>query len=243
MQLVDLFISQRVSETNRFDVELATNRIIKKLSGDCKIVWIPNIYFDGYFPQCDGKRERKFIGKNESKLFPNPDYIIDEIMEKSEKNPDVEKILDKISVPNFIPIKTMQDGIDLSLAELKKREWLCDVKISDYIENNIFGNRLFFSHNHPVQQCLFESARRILRTIDIKSDNFLDFLKLAGSTDKFCSLIGQDIPIYPSVLRFFDITEEPEKYYADWYHWEFYGNFRGFQREYIKHCWAEKFTR
>ena len=243
LQLVDIFISQHVKDTNRFGSELATQNISGKLSGDCRIIWIPDTYFMGTCPQRISQTHRVgSVAMYPQGRFPHGDKYIDRIMEDSKMNPDIETILDKIIDPRFIPSQTIQEEIDKSLAELKRREWFCEVKISDYIETNMSGKRLFYSMNHPIPQVLMEVARRILRAIDIRSDNFLELHNLLDDSNMQFSLIGQDVPIYPSVLKFFEIEETPKIYWANRYIWNFCADFRDFMREYIKQCWAEKFT-
>ena len=50
--LCDLLISQRVSNNNKYSLKVATQILPTRLPEDTKIIWIPNVYFDGYFPQC-----------------------------------------------------------------------------------------------------------------------------------------------------------------------------------------------
>ena len=164
-------------------------------------------------------------------------------MEKSGMNPDIDVIIDKVSDSNFLSKEIIQSQTDKSFAELQKREWFCDIKISDYVENNVFGKRLFYSVNHPTAQGLVEISRRILQFIGMHSDNFIDFGKFFDESNIKYSLMISDIPIYPSVTKFFDFAEEPQTYFANYWCWKFNANFREFQREYIRQCWAEKFTK
>ena len=50
-RLCDLFISQKIKTENAYTPLIASRRIASLLPEDAKIIWIPNIYFDGYFPQ------------------------------------------------------------------------------------------------------------------------------------------------------------------------------------------------
>ena len=227
-----------MDSNNKFSPELATRKISGKLLEKCKILWIPNTYFLGYFPQLAARQR---MPEKTPKRFPLADRYIDETMSASQMNPDIEAFLDKLSSPDFIPKKTIQDKVEQSIAELRRREYFCEVKIADYVEDNIFGNRLFYSQNHPTPQVLMEVARRILRAIGMRSDNFFQYRELIDWTNVNFSLIGQDIPLYPSVTKFFDIRNERYVYFANRGLWDFHGNFREFQREYIKQWWADKF--
>ena len=240
-QLIDLFIAQQVKESE-FRVAPPSATITKLLKFGTKIVWIPNIYFDGYFPQVAKKRIPKIEGKILSEQFPYPDHFVDKIMFESKMNPDVEKILDQISTPDFLSRKEIQLGIDESLAELKNREWICDVKISDYIEDNFLDKQIFYTTNHPFAFVMFELVRRILRFVGFRSDNFLQRSDLINEQHLMFSIIGFNIPLYPQVQKFFDFKECESMYWANMGLSQFRGDFRDFMREYIKQCWAEKFT-
>ena len=49
--LCDLFISQKIKSTNDYTPLISSRRIASFLPDDAKIIWIPNVYFVGYFPQ------------------------------------------------------------------------------------------------------------------------------------------------------------------------------------------------
>ncbi len=243
LKLCDLFISQHVKEENRFGSLLSTKNISEKFNENTKIVWIPNVYFKGYFPQFGPNTHNVDTDKQGSGRFPYGDKYIDEIMENSGMNPDVEKILDTISDENFIPPDVIQTAVDKSLNELKRREWNCDVKMSDYVENNFRDQSIFFSPNHPVPPVLIELARRIFKFIGIRSDNFYEFKDMLDERNHNWSLIGLDIPIYPAVKKFCRFEKCLDLYYANAFLWNFRAGFRDFLRQYILMCWHEKFSK
>ena len=242
LQLVDLFISQHVKETNKFGASLATRNISNKLSESCKIIWIPNAYFTGYFPQLTTQTHKIIVDGGDTR-FPHGDRYIDEIMEKSGMNPDIDAILDKLSSPDFISTEDIQTEMNRSIGELTKREWLCDVKVSRFVEDNVFGKQIFFSQNHPSSEVVMEIAHQVLRFIGMRSNNFIELKNIVDVSNLDFSAVGQDIPIYPSVKNFFKFQESLDTYWANRYSWDFQGNFKDFQRAYIRQCWAEKFTK
>ena len=241
-QICDLIISQQIKDSE-FRVAPSSTFIMKFLKYGTKIVWIPNIYFDGYFPQVAKKRISEIEGKIKSEQFPYPDHILDQIMCESKVNPDIDKILDRISSPDFLSREEIQLGIDESLAELKNREWICDVKISDYIEDNFRDKQIFYTTNHPFAFVMFELMRRVLKFIGMRSDNFINRRDLVDEQNQTFSIIGFNIPIYPSVQKFFDFRECEKIYWANMGLSSLRGDFQTFSHEYIKQCWAEKFTR
>ena len=90
---------------------------------------------------------------------------------------------------------------------------------------------------------IFEITRRILRFIGMKSDFFLNYTALIDEKNLNLSLLGQHMPIYPAVKKFFNFYECQEIYHANKYVWEFHGNFRDYMQQYILQCWTEKFSR
>ena len=77
--LCDLFISQRVHKNNRFNEKLSTQRFSQYLPENSKIVWIPNMYFKGYFPQYIRNLQHNVdTDKVPAGRFPYGDKFVDE---------------------------------------------------------------------------------------------------------------------------------------------------------------------
>ena len=244
LQLVDLFIAQPIERLSYWKAFMSAKKFIEKLRTDTKIVIVPDFDFRAYFPQYVRPNPRnKKMEVHQNGIFPFADKYVDEIMEHSGMNPDVEKILDTISDENFISAEKIQKNIDESLDKLKKDEWICDVKMSDYVENNFRFKQIFFAPTHPSPLVMVELTRRILRFIGMKSDIFLNYSNFLDDKSLAAAMIGTDEPIYPAVKKFFKLEESLEKYYAAKWTWDFRADFRDFMRQYILECWAEKFSR
>ena len=218
---------------NKFSRLIATSRLKNLLRPDTKIVWIPNAYFDGYFPQLPEKNKTRV-----HTLFGWKDRFADDFM-SSEQNPDIEKFLDRICADNFIPPEEIQNRIDESFQKLRDREWFCDIKISDYIEKNYRDKQIYFLPNHPFPMVLVELTKRILRFLGFESDNFLRIHELLDENDRRFSLCIWDVPIYPAVKKFLNFQECREIYYPNLMQTNFQGDFRAFMREYISKVWQE----
>lgn len=76
----DLLISQRVSRNNKFGEALATRNLPARLPEDAKIIWIPNAYFDGYFPQRVVNLRNVDMHIFPSGQFPHGDKYVDAFM-------------------------------------------------------------------------------------------------------------------------------------------------------------------
>ena len=238
-QFCDLFISHRVSENNRFGVKLSTKRLSNNLSEKSKIVWIPNIYFDGYFPQYVKNTHNVNTEKDLAGWFPYGDKYVDEYMELNKK-PDINCLIDKLSNENFILKQDIMDHVWHSISELEKRDWLCDVHILDFVVDNFSYKQLFYSNNHPIAIALIELTKRILKFIGIDKGIFLNDFQLINPYNHYFSLIGQGMPIYPCVIKALNLKEYENEIYANAYLWNFKGNFQEYIKTYIKYCWSNK---
>lgn len=78
--------------------------------------------------------------------------------------------------------------------ELEKIEQECDVKISNFIKDNIAKKRLFLTHNHPTSAVMSEMARQIIHTISSNIGFEFDqeeFLRTQSfSPENICKLPG-----------------------------------------------------
>ncbi len=153
------------------------------------------------------------------------------------KQPNIEKIISQISNDNFLSEKKLKEGIDNSLNELEKREWNCDVKMLEVIEKNYRNIQLFFAPEHPIPMVILELTRRVLDLIGMHSTFFINMPILANGG---ISLKGQDIPIYPCIIKYLNFKEYEKKYFANTCLWKFNAEFDKFIFEYISWCWKEK---
>lgn len=76
--LCDLLISQRINSDNKFNALLATQRLPQRLPEKTKIIWIPNVYFDGYFPQYAHNERNTRFDEDGRPAFPHADKYVDQ---------------------------------------------------------------------------------------------------------------------------------------------------------------------
>ena len=196
--LCDLFISQRVSKENRFNPQLSTDELVKLLPNKAHVLWIPNAFFVGYFPQADYNSRNPDKHLHQSGRFPFSDSYVDTFIQGGGTTAG---IIEKIVSPHFLGASQILEGCWASLEELKQREKFCDIVISEYIEKNYQERQLFYSKNHPANEVLQKVTSRILEAIDIKTV----FTDIQAVESKF-TLKGQDVPLYPSVVKVLGMT-------------------------------------
>lgn len=229
---IDLFLCQKVNESNRFCCDLATDNLIKKLSSKCQVITIMNIFFNGYFIQQTENRNNVMEEIQQSGLFPYGDIFVDELLKRGFKEED---ILEQIQDENFIAPEVIDQAVYQSLSELKKREKNADVVISDYIELNYKERQLFYSPNHPVNTVLIEYARRLIRYMGLVDSEIREDIVYV----KVGCLKGQDIPVYPSVIKRLGMKEYDISYYINRYiEPDFLVGFEEYIKKYIWYCFS-----
>ena len=163
----DIIVSQRVA--NNYPCEFVQTDFLKNKYGS-KVVVIVNLYFSGYNPDWCYLR----IPEKGPLRGPMGDYHNKTILKSWKKGFDVEQaselLLDYHNNMTYSIVK------DQSLAELSTREVNTDIRITDFIQKNMFQERLFFTFNHPSASLLVEYAKRILRYKCINyNEHLIDF--------------------------------------------------------------------
>ena len=229
-KLCDLFVSMRVQRENRFSTKLATEELEALLPQRTKRLWIPNTFFRGYFPQARKNKRNVDTEMHQSGRFPFSDYYVDTIVARGGT---AAQAIQRILQPDFLQGDEILKKVETSLEELEKREKDCDIRISDYIREHYRERQLFYSENHPINEVIKVVAGRIVRSLGLTW-----ILTDAGEVESSFTLKGQDVPIYPAVIKALGLKEYDTLYYANRYYWTFHGNLTDFQEEYLKWCWG-----
>ena len=211
---IDLFIYQSISKNNRFSEILNTEDLKTLLNNKCENVNILNLYFTGYFPQMKENEKNLGMDVHQSGFFPYGDKYVDQLIEGGMR--DGEDILKILMDENFLSEDVIEDNVKESLKELSKREKVCDVKIVDYIECNYRKEQLFYSCNHPNETLLNEYVRRILEYLGYKEQ----YISEKDIIMRCESLKGQDIPIYPAVVKCLGLNKYEKTFYPNRYMYE-----------------------
>lgn len=201
-QEIDLFIYQNVSKENRFSMELSTDVITSYLRTDARKVCIPNAYFVGYFPQVYNDPYNVVLTKfgKYAKAFANGDRNIREMTDTGMTAGEIAGIL---KGDEFYTKEEVKRHVEKSLNELREKEKICDVTISDFIEKWYRKRQLFYTHNHPTCFLCNEILQRAFALL--KEEFYFDIEK--GYDDIQCELF-----IYPSVAKALDLPFVKEKY-------------------------------
>ena len=128
-------------------------------------------------------------------------------------------------------IKVAED----SIAELKQREMMCDVKISDVIENNYKQKYNFFTPNHLANFIVVELLKRVFA---FSGDNFDDFLP-----ERAYELNGRMLIIYASVKKALKLEFEKNTF-CWWYSFDSkQSSIPEYVQDYVDYCYRGKGSR
>ena len=123
---------------------------------NCLKISFPNSHYKGYNPETTYLKHNGIIVKRFCD-YHDSNVIKDYLLGKSESDV-VSSILDIEYYSNDF----IWENAKNSLSELRKREMITDIIISDFIEENWTKIKLFHSMNHPTNLVLLEIADRIL---------------------------------------------------------------------------------
>lgn len=83
----------------------------------------------------------------------------------------MDEIADAINNTDMYKKEDIIKNFEHEMKKLKEREKNCDIKISDYIEENYRWKQLFYDPNHPTNDVIKEKAIRVLDILNIKSND------------------------------------------------------------------------
>lgn len=223
---IDLIILQPIS-TNYRNGSFSTKRIMKIMDSS-KVIMIPYIYFDGYFPDiCYLYDENKNKIDKDGLIYHDRNiinHIIDQIdLEKIGNNDylkdnhnmeyHVERITNILTDKTYFNKNQSIRKCNKSIRRLEIRELEpydygkpVDVKISDFIKNNYMTDRLFHTMNHPTNIVLYEVCDRILKILN--NNNYENYENNGNYENRDIKELLGDIvfPIYPSTTSNLELS-------------------------------------
>jgi Polysaccharide biosynthesis enzyme WcbI len=156
----DFIVAQLVADN--YPCDFVRTPVLKEVYGD-KLISIVNLYYAGYNPELIYIRQ----GSAGTLKSPLGEYHNKTFLDTWKEGGTVEKALKRHFEIQYNEEK-YSSLIAESLDELKRREKLVDIAITDLIEGNLAKERLFFTFNHPCMSLLVNMAKRILTRAGLK---------------------------------------------------------------------------
>jgi hypothetical protein len=197
----DLFIYQPVSEDYKAIGRLSTHHLKTLLKRGCQVIAIPVAYFTGYNP------EAIYLGSE----FEGPFITHDRnILMLYSQGKSVQETANLIQSLDFYQSIYVENNVEATLNQLKRREPDLDVKLTEFIRSNYKKARLFHTMNHPSSIVIAYVANSILNLLGIKSER--DAL---ANFYRFEVLDYLYFPIYPSVAHHLKLSFpcQPQYYF------------------------------
>lgn len=192
-----LFIHQSIRCNNAYGPEFASENLLKRLSSECKIISIPNLYQLPMFlfPQVD-MHESETVHEN-LVLFSKKDKFIDAVC-KEKSIEDIEKMINDEFLISHEEIRiAYMDFIDK--VRTREKEW--DVKIADFLVENMTKMQLFYDPGHPTPVVIRYVVGKILEKLNL----IFDVSKIHGEV-----MAWGEIPVYKSVVKALNLEWEQE---------------------------------
>lgn len=155
----DLIVSQLVKDN--YPCEFVRTNFLKQRYGD-KVLSIVNLYFTGYTPDWFYIR----LPERGPLRGPMGDYHNRTILRSWQQGEPEELAAQRLEDPEYN--RRYLSELESSFDQLKDRERMVDVKVSDVIETNFKKSRMFFTFNHPNMFLLRKYAERILKRAGVR---------------------------------------------------------------------------
>ena len=155
----DYIITQSIADN--YPCEFIRTSLLKDQYGE-KVITIINLFYLGYTPDWLYIR---IPGKGTLK-GPMGDYHNQTIVESWLAGKSVDEASSLVLNKAYNKDKYSAFSKS-SLVELRKREVNVDVRLSDYIDENMLSKRLFFTFNHPCISLLVEYVSRMLLFLNL----------------------------------------------------------------------------
>ncbi len=198
---VNLFITHVISEKNKFGYHLSTDYLQKHLPEKCRIVKVINLWFEGYFPQHGEKVDSEVVCHIPG-AFCWQDINLERMGERKE---NIEEILSVVKNDDYYPAEFLQKNFETALKNLRERENVVDIGISEYLADICKKEVLFYSVNHPKNIVIKEIIRRVLRYIGLYNETeIIEFKHELLLDQEECLKIACEA-VYPSVFKFLGI--------------------------------------
>lgn len=205
----DIIVSQPISDS--YPVEFVRSNHLKEEYGS-KIITMPNIFYRGYGAELIGIKDSN--GKKVEGILG--DYHNSIVLYAYQQGISADATVALFSDVEYYREAFKNVSTD-SLEELKKRERFTDIKISDFIEDNLQVTRLFHTFNHPSSQLLLIQAKRLLKYLGIQITANIDRSYLPDFLATFIPALMPSAVIHlkldfeaPDAFRGFDVSPSEE---------------------------------
>ncbi len=187
LQQSDYIFSQRVAPD--YQLKWVRPAWLKEAFPGKVAIW-PNLYFDGYFPDVQYVYLQPY-GKLQG---PLDDYHLRRVLDAHKAGRSLASAIEEI-----VEVVPAPDPFSTSIGQLTSREMDVDVRISDFLVNEVTRRRAFYTPNHPYNFVLIEMARRLASRAGLPLDQ--------EAAERFDYRLDKIyIPVQPAIARSEGVT-------------------------------------
>jgi UDP-2,3-diacylglucosamine pyrophosphatase LpxH len=197
LELCDLFVCNAfLSESARKKNDMYMGRLKK----NCKVVSIPMLMFNGYYPcptQYIGRDNEYSIVASNSPYAPfiTPDREINRMIREGK---NLAEIIKRVSSVDYYSRDYVRENYITEMRKLELAELLATVKITDFLYDRHGKERTFLNEKHVSNIVIWELAQRVLKELNMPQD----------VSESVCGkrlLYTSEVPLYPSVIDALDL--------------------------------------
>lgn len=139
----DLFLHGCIRKDNKYGKEFCSEMYIERLPKECKVVGFPNMYGLPTFlyPQVGYNTEYKLEG-----AFY---HICDRFVDKYYNNKSLDELCRMINTERLSSDEELQAMFESFYYKVEQREKEWDIKVLDFIKDNLKSVQLFYDHTIP----------------------------------------------------------------------------------------------
>ncbi len=197
MGQADVWIYQHIRLDNSICKEISDEYTQRLLDKDVKCIAIPNYYCLGriIFPQTflhNPHNPPLSDGHDKNGFFPRYDEVIDDWVRTHGIDFSFDDLMEYLYSDNVFTEEEILDNYQNMADKICNRDEGCDVRVADYLLENLDKEQMFYDMGHPTNAVLSRIAQGILKKLDI------------GDADEICCSSRQCLhedPVYPQVKR------------------------------------------
>ena len=198
----ELVIMQKISVNNTLSYKFSTEyrrKILNNYNPKCKVISIPNLHFEGYYPQLG----KEVISSLKNVQWEGVRCRDSNIIRMVDSGLGDEEIISRITSEEFYSKEYVQQHFQNCISMMKDWEKDCDIKVSDYLNQNRI---LYWSPIHPHVEVIYEISIRLLKTLGIKDVHIREYERIGFHLERIHYFHRTEY-IYPSVLKGLDIVD------------------------------------
>ena len=168
---------------------------------DVKKVSLPRIPFRGYYPYRDSNMEIFHQYSIDGKLhwpFGYSEKIIDDLILQGKSE---DEIYSELMREDLIPEKEIKKNLKLAYKFLEISEKTIDIKIVDFLKENLTKRLLYRDGLHYQNFVYFEIARRVAAFLELGCEKEINILEKEVEENGIQFIDFTEVPILPCVVK------------------------------------------